>query len=219
MSLHLQTLDRQPFVESWFYDDNTDPASSDLLTGQTLLPELDLPKARYERNADNHVWDQGALQRITEIKNAAIQRFLETDHEALFLVDSDLLLPKGLVEHLWSADKQIIAAVFYTFWTPVKEGPNVWDLNPMKYTQDPQRFKKPGHYKVGGLGACTLIRRQVLEDRISFKPIFGVEMWGEDRAFSIRASVHGYNLIACSHMMPFHVYTLNDLEEGKAWLG
>lgn len=220
LRMHLQTLERQAFKESWFYDDNTDPNSSALLYGRQLLPKLDLPEGKYRRAADTHEWDAGAITRITNIKNFAIERFLETDAQALFLVDSDLLLPHGLLEHLWQAEQAVICAVFYTKWSQTKptSSPNVWDVNPIKYTQGFERFRKPGHYRVGGMGACTLVRREVLERGANFAPIFGLDMWGEDRAFCVRCSVLGYELIACSHLQPFHVYRRSEVNAGLRWL-
>lgn len=71
---------------------------------------------------------------------------------------------------------------------------------------------RPGTYKVGGLGACTLIRRHALERGVSFQEIYNLGLTGEDRHFCIRAAALGLELYADTHYPPFHIYRESELD-------
>lgn len=216
LELFLRGLDAQG-VESWFYDDNDH--RSELLEDRHRLPKVPgLPKSQYR----DHQWDGYALNRITQIKQHAVEAFLKSPFEWLFMVDSDILMRPGLVEHLLSVRKPIVSAVFWTVWpsTGPEPMPNVWDFHQYKFQghNEWRRFRKPGHYRVGGLGACTLIERSVFEAGVSFAPVNGVPFPGEDRHFCVRAAARDIPLVACSHLELFHVYTPGDLPAGQEWM-
>lgn len=198
-------------VELWVYDDNTDPESSALLQGLTILPKLeDLEPSIYKRGIHTHEWNLSTFHRVAKIKNAAIDAFLATDHEALFLIDSDVLIRPGTLEHLEEAQLPILCSVFWTKWSPHHgRGPNSWGT-------PPEDLLPPGHHEVIGLGACTLIRREVLE-HATFTPVAHLKTEGEDRWFCHRARAAGYKLVMCSHLEPFHVYRDSEIEAGQEW--
>lgn len=199
-------------VELWVYDDNTDPAASALLEGFTVLPPIpDLDESVYLRGENTHTWNVSTYNRVAKIKNAAIDRFLQTDHDSLFLIDSDVLLQPGTLEHLEQADLPILAAVYWTKWSPHHgRGPNMWG-------SPPEPLREPGHHEVNGLGACTLIRREVLEQGVRFDPQPALETEGEDRWFCRLAQDAGFPLVMCSHVEPFHVYRDSEIVLAKAW--
>lgn len=72
-------------------------------------------------------------------------------------------------------------------------------------------LKIPGVYKVGGLGACTLISRHALEKGVSFREIYNLGLIGEDRHFCIRAAALGLELFADTRYPPFHIYRESEL--------
>jgi hypothetical protein len=200
-------------VELWVYDDNTDKESSALLRGAvTVLPPIpDLDESVYLRGEDTHLWNVSTYNRVAKIKNAAIDRFLQTSEDLLFLIDSDVLLQPGTLTHLDEAQLPILAAVYWTKWSPHHgRGPNMWG-------SPPEPLREPGHHVVNGLGACTLIRREVLEKGVRFDPQPGLESEGEDRWFCRLAQDAGFQLVMCSHVEPFHVYRDSEIVLARAW--
>lgn len=221
LELFLDRLDAQHLADSWAYDDNVLPASSGLLAASLeLLPRLDLPEADYRVSDDTHYWGSGADHRVAQIKNQAIDLFLaETDATHLFLCDADVILLPGTVEHLASLGLPVVSEVYWTRWRPTDPlMPNVWDHGHYGFwsAESLHRLAEPGQYRVGGLGACTLIERSVLE-RIRFDPIPGWPMWGEDRWFCLRAAVAGVELWADTVKTPWHVYRSADLDQARTW--
>jgi hypothetical protein len=216
-----------------YADDNIDAMSSMLLTStncgfqcwRSAPPESD---CQDYRDGVSHQWNQENISRVAAMKNRAIEVFLKSDYTHLFLVDSDVILHPATVEHLLSLDLPIVSEVFWTKWMGEQDvwAPQVWDIHPYAHSsvENIIRLRVPGQYEVGGLGACTLIRRDVLEAihipwQGAFTPIPSVSMEGEDRHFCIRASAHGFGLFADTHYPPFHVYRKSQLEEAVIWLG
>lgn len=74
-------------------------------------------------------------------------------------------------------------------------------------------LSRPGTYKVGGLGACTLISRKALAMGVSFSEIYNLSFAGEDRHFCVRAAALGLELYADTHYPPFHIYRESDLPQ------
>ncbi|MCL6593455.1 MAG: glycosyl transferase, partial [Alicyclobacillus sp.] len=74
------------------------------------------------------------------------------------------------------------------------------------------QLRIPGIYEVGGLGACTLIRRSALEKGVNFSEIPNLSFWGEDRHFCIRAAALGLRLWVDTHVPAYHIYRLDDLD-------
>lgn len=150
----------------------------------------------------------------------------------LFLVDSDLYLDPHTLRHLLSLKKDIVSEVYWTRWKPeLIPLPQVWIKD--QYTlyessrEEPlceeemnkrtQEFidllSRPGTYKVGGLGACTLISRKALERGVSFGEIYNLGFTGEDRHFCVRAASLGLELYANTHCPPFHIYRESELDK------
>lgn len=219
LKLFLKRLDEQG-CESWFYDDNDDEKSSLLLQDWTVLPPTDIPSTTdYRRGVISHTWTGNACERVARIKNYAIDQFLKTDASHLFLVDSDVILLPGTVDHLLSLEVPVVSSVYWSRWQPTQPYmPNVWDTGHYDFRSGESltRLAGRGHFEVGGLGACTLIERSVLEE-VRFDPVPNFPMWGEDRWFSMRAGVLGVPLLADGCLTPWHVYRDTDLETGRLW--
>ena len=83
----------------WVYDDNVDPESSALLreSDALILPKIDLPEGGYGRDGSTHEWQAPAVSRVAQIKNYAIDRFMQTGEPWMFLLDSDVILQPGTV--------------------------------------------------------------------------------------------------------------------------
>lgn len=195
----------------------------------------------YICNEQTHYWGEGLFWKLAAFKDKVIQLATEEDYDYLFLADSDLYLQPPTITHLISLDKDIVSEVFWTKWYPGSNPlPQVWvsdqyrlyeaqrgeNLTPEEINRRTSDFlrmlEKPGTYKVGGLGACTLISRKALTLGVSFREIYNLGLWGEDRHFCIRAAALGLELWADTHYPPFHIYRDSELErlpEYKKYIG
>ena len=212
-------------AERWYYDDNDSPDSADLLAraGGRILNPIEAEKPAYDTTGETHAWNSQLVSRIARIRNHAIEEFLKTDADALFIVDSDIIPHPGLVDHLASLDLPIVSEVFWSKWRPQEPWmPNVWDGHPYLFSSPESitrlRLRHAGPVEVGGLGACTLIRREVFKRGVRYEPVEGLRhIWGEDRWFAIRAASNGFPLYADTLLPPFHVYRREQLEEARTW--
>lgn len=215
--------------EYWFHDDNDDRDSSRMLTEfcsaadcpARVLPYVEAPRPEYATSGDTHTWNASLVDRIIQIKNQALTEFRRSSAEAILLVDADLYLHPQMLEHLLSLDAPIVSEVF---WTQFRAGrpykPNVWDVHSCKYNSADSIFKlrDPGVYVVGGLGACTLVKKEVVARGVNFERIQSLDFWGEDRHFCVRATCMGYDLLADTAYPPFHVYRDELLPELQDWI-
>lgn len=222
-------------VYYYFVDDNTDQKSSDLLKkfskknkNVILKSSKDfnvLANQEYVCNNNTHLWKKALIERITTYKNDMIKMAQDNKFDYLFFIDSDIVLHPQTIQHLISRNVDIVSNVFWTIW---KAGgtlsPQVWlqDENAnyikdwdVKYNEEQIRQKQqnfinmlkiPGIYRVGGLGACTLISKKAINSPISFSMIDNLSFWGEDRHFCIRARALGLNLYVDTVYPAYHIY-------------
>jgi hypothetical protein len=234
--ISLLNLDKNEFdITYLFVDDNVEPESSELLTqfqqnNRAFILKSFLNDA-YVRNEHTHVWNEQLIWKVAGFKNDIIDFCLYNHYDFLFLIDSDLVLHPNTLNQLFAANKEIVSNIFWTKWQPdVIELPQVWvkdfytlyhsgrneKLTPEEISKRTLEFllmlKKPGIYKVGGLGACTLIAKSALEKGVDFSEIENVSFWGEDRHFCIRAAALGIDLFVDTHYPAFHIYRESDLE-------
>lgn len=228
-----------------FIDDNKDPESSTLLTAfKNLHPDqttiLSIPTdddEHYLCDHTTHHWNDKLIWKVASFKNRIMAYALDHEFDALFLLDSDLLLQPPTLEKLIEAHQPIVSEIFWTRWQPDSTPmPQVWlsDEYSMyenrggRYLSDRQKatqqllfllkLLRPGVYEVGGLGACTLIRREALNKGLSFDRIKSLSFWGEDRHFCIRAHVLGIPLHVDTHYPAYHIYRETDLPDAAIWL-
>ncbi len=159
----------------------------------------------------DHQWNDERYRRMIQMRTGALARAASHGFDYLFSVDSDVILEDPeTISHLLEAGVPIIAGVFKATWgNPIALAlPNVWEQGQNEMSDqflmtitDAQE-----HVKVGGLGACTLIRRDVWEAGVTYDPIYNLpsNYRGEDRNFCIRAVVHGFDLTACAHKRILH---------------
>lgn len=169
---------------------------------------------KYEKNENTHLWKNDNFSDVVKMKNNFIDIMLKNNFDYIFYVDSDLMLhPKTLVS-LLKADKDMIAEIFWTEWQkeatmPMVEMPNCWISD--HYNIDLpslNAWKNKGYYRVGMTGACTLIKRKVLESGIvNWNPIYNqsFSIW-EDRAFCTRVAVEGHEIWIDTHYPAKHLY-------------
>lgn len=215
-------------ITYFFVDDNTETASSELLNLFAQKHDVVLKKGSdlYNEDAqyDGHIWHAANLERITVYKNQMIYYCINHKFDYLFLIDSDIVIDKRCVLQLLSNNVDIVSNVFWTQWR--KNGiltpqcfwiPDIYIQDkafnvPMTFEEADkikmdmiEKLKKPGLYKVDGLGACTMISRRALEMGVSFKAIPNLRIPGEDRPFCIRAGALGIDLYMDSTYPVYHI--------------
>ena len=172
-----------------FVDDNEHSESSALLesfAAQQPRASIDAvlaDRAQYACDDETHHWNPSLVWKVARFKDQMIARARAGQYDALFLVDSDVLVPPALLRHLAQLEKPVVSEVFWTQWQPTLPMlPQVWVSD--HYTLFPRgreesaltqeeasrrtlaflkQLRRPGTYRVGGLGACTLISRASLE--------------------------------------------------------
>lgn len=230
VELHLQSLKDLKWGEQnltfSFFDDNSDPLSSTKL--KDFVSNLDnailftQSDVELENNVDKQSerWTLDSYKRITTIKNFAIEYFLKEDYDYLFFTDSDLILHPETLSELLKQNKHFCSEIFWTkFENTPTYAPNGWYSKPHGYTkEDLLIFREKGTYKVDFTGACTLLSRNILLDNVSFKKIPNLDFLGEDKHFCIRASVMSYDIYLNTFCPAFHLYDMNLVAEGKAFV-
>lgn len=221
-------------AEYAFIDDNEE--DSGLLRafaagreGVRIFPGGEVRQA-YRCDENTHHWREDLIWRVAGYKNYFLQLAREEGFDYLFLIDSDLVLHPQTLVHLAGLEKDIVSEVYWTRWEPnLPPLPQVWvgdqyRLHPMdrgevldekevarRQHEFLEMLRRPGTYKVGGLGACTLISRQALLRGVSFSEIYNLGLIGEDRHFCVRAAALGLELYADTHHPPYHIYRESEL--------
>lgn len=214
-----------------FADDNDEPVSSQLLAefskthkACTVIKSSDIVKSA-SHYTENHNWNYNLIDRIADIKNFLIDFAVKTDCTHIFFIDSDIVLNPETLLQLLSDKVNIVSNVFWTRFSKWDQPyPQVWlmDHSACFDPRDPrtknrifreasknkfiEELRVPGIYKIGGLGACTLISRDVLQSGVNFSRLYNVSFWGEDRAFCIRATAHNFSLYVDTHYPAYHIY-------------
>ena len=155
-----------------------------------------------------------------ELCNVLIQYAKDNNYDYLFMVDSDLVLHPETLKTLIEAQKDVIFELYFSKWTPEDVwAPNVWDYDLYGFNPDIetriQQFQIPGMYEVGMGGACTLIRKAVLQAGINYDKVPNVNFWGEDRHFCIQVASHKFKLWVDTHFPALHLYRKSDVENHK----
>lgn len=226
------------YIDFCFIDDNDIEESSEILNKF----KEDMKNVTIIKNEENissyicddytHRWSNDLIRKVSNFKNNIIEKALKEDYDYLFLVDSDLVMHPRTLKRLVSLNKEIISNIFWTRWQPDSyEQPQVWlkDMytlydfeygenlsanESIKRTADfINMLRKPGTYKVGGLGACTLISKEALSKGVNFNPVYNISFWGEDRHFCIRAAVLGIQLYVDTYYPAHHIYRDEDLKK------
>lgn len=219
-----------------FIDDNTDERSKELLKiFKSYFQNVNIidmqNKRAYMRTEVFHKWDDYLMHKVTQYRNMIIDIAKGEKYDYLFMVDSDILLHPLTLKHLIEQKKDIISEIFWTKWAPGgKEYPQVWlydnytlyEIKPKMPSTDHEAnlrteeflkmLKIPGIYKVGGLGACTLISSKAIFKGVNYERIPNISFWGEDRHFCIRAAVLGFDLYVDTFYPAYHIYRKKDLK-------
>jgi len=156
--------------------------------------------AEYTVGDITHGWNEATFGWLGHIKQDYLNYARAGGYDAVFLVDSDLLLDPYTLQCLIDNDVDICSAVFWTSWMPgMPEQPQVWQRHPydldggiFREHEFIRRLRRRELLNVGGLGACTLIKLEGTEAAAYFPFLDDLPhggMWqGEDRHFCVRAN-------------------------------
>jgi hypothetical protein len=179
------------------------------------------PDAGYEVREDSHQWTLGAFYWLGAQKESLLAHARAGKYDAIWLLDSDLLVAPDTLASLLACRKPVISSVFWTRWQPSQPAlPNVWRTHPYGFDgmgEDGasflRRLENRELVRVRGLGACTLIRDDALA-KVTFKPVPNLPsdgMWqGEDRSFCLNAEAAHVELWADAWPDIFHAYRPSD---------
>lgn len=173
----------------------------------------------YKTDEVTHHWTDDAVSHVAGMKNCILEYARDQDYDYVFLVDTDLILHPMTLIRLMQANKDIIAEVFWTSWGPDEpEMPNAWDFNAYQFLHDRrlEEWKTPGIYAVGMTGACTLIKKKVIQAGVNFSRVYNINFWGEDRHFCIRAAAQDFGIWLDTHYPCVHLYRDSEYEKWKA---
>ncbi|WP_207671312.1 glycosyltransferase family protein [Paenibacillus cymbidii] len=225
-------------VDYLFIDDNTDELSANMLrefalaTGRAeIVRQPASGNETYLCDDHSHHWREALIWKVAAMKDRILATALQRKYSHVFLADSDLVFDPRTLLRLLGDRKDIVSALYWTQWQPgTLAMPQVWlhgeyELYPLarqhrqtdeELTAQTQKFmfqlRTPGVYKVGGLGACTLISRKALKAGVRFEEIPNLGYWGEDRHFCIRAAALGLDLFVDTTYPAYHIYRGSDIE-------
>lgn len=236
--MNLKTVSFQ--VDFLFIDDNISEESHAILIKLTQVLNGSLIKADEAAIDHNtyvrHQWDGHTISKVGNYRNRLLDFARNNEYDWLFFVDSDLLLHPETLRHLIEQGKDIISEIYWSDWSYSGAlRPQVWlydnytqfeinrqsPLNPYQIRERTKAFydmlRRPGIYKVGGLGGCTLISKKVLLSNVNYSPIYNLSFAGEDRHFCVRAAVNGFELYVDTAYPAYHIYRDSDLNGCKGF--
>lgn len=197
--------------------------------GKHEVAKAGAPEGDYGDGEITRKWTSQAFERVALLKDHLIDKAKKEDYDFLWLVDADVLCDKYTLQSMLDCETAIVSAVYWTQWQLPREGlknfvhagPQVWqrgayDLSG-RLTEAEFRHKLMAErvrmtLPEGGLGACTLIRRDALEKGVSFRFFSNNPMGaggmaqGEDRHFCARAHALHIPLVADAWPDIYHAY-------------
>ena len=185
--------------------------------GMQYLADVTTPD-KYECTEETHDWKLENVENVTKMRNYLLDIARGGKYDYYLMADSDLVLhPKTLVS-LIEAGKDIIGECIWTRWTPdAIEAPSAWDLDTYAFWGSPEKrmeqWQTPGIYRIGMTGACLLMSKKVIQSRVNYDPIYNLSLWGEDRAFCVRAACEGHEIWLSTRHRPVHLYRPSELSK------
>lgn len=188
----------------------------DLLNKDNEIVIIHNDNVDYFKNELTHNWDFKNFKSVVNFKNYFIEYALKNQYDYIFYIDSDLILHKNSLISLLNADKDMISNIFWTKWNPeTPEEPNAWDYDHYTFLNDTmEKLKEKNYIQVGMTGACTLIKRKVLESGINWNPIYNLSysLW-EDRAFCVKVAINNFEIWTDTHYPALHLYRESEYQK------
>src|SRR5690606_15340026 len=180
-SILAQDLPKRVTLDLAYIADGLDAEAEKVLSDAGARVSEALPKpeaATYAVTEVTHEWSLASFGWLAREKQRLLDLAAEERYDAIFFVDSDLVLGPETIASLIHSSKDVTSAVFWTRWQPgAPPLPQVWLRHPyemdgrgMKSHDFLRRLDERTLLRVGGLGACTLIRARVF-DRVRWWPL------------------------------------------------
>ena len=159
----------------------------------------------YKKTDTDHLWTYQNLDKMPLLRNRTIEAAKGFDY--WWSIDTDLIVQPETLVALLEADKDIVSEVFWS--TTQREWCNAWLYDQLDDGGMSKMWKYEGLYRVGGTGACALVKTSAFDKGLSYSPIPNIRraLWGEDRWFSIRAAVLGIEMWLDTHYPAEHLFT------------
>ena len=158
---------------------------------------------------------------IHEARNLIAQKAVENDFDAVFWLDSDMIVPPDalvrLQKDLVDCEADIITALYFRRkppTNPVISNDFYWRVNDDGQVETGATsyidYPKNAVFPVNGMGfGCCITSGRVLRDMVEtygspFTPLMGI---GEDYAFCYRATKAGYDIFCDSRIKCGHIGT------------
>lgn len=207
-----------------FFDDNDSKQSrqfiKSLAENNSSIEIVSFNTIVNDNYQGDHNWNVKQIDRISEIKNYALNRCVQENFNAVFLVDADLVLHPLTLQSLIKAKKDFI---FEIFWTDFQKNgnfrPNCWDYHSWQYDNANSilKLKSKGIHKVGAGGACTLVSKELIDKGLNFDRIPNMRFNGEDRHISTRVYSLNSEVFIDTHYPAYHIHDIKKVTEAKEW--
>ena len=164
-------------------------------------------ECEYLKTHNDHIWTLDNMDNMARMRNMTIVHALENWCDYWWSVDSDVMVRPETLRILLQANKDIVSEIFWTRAPSGKYWCNAWMED--QASGMPEEWRKPGLYACGMTGACTLVKREVLDRGVNYSRIPNIRtaLRGEDRHFCVRAACAGYQCWIDSHAPAEHLYT------------
>ncbi len=219
-----------------FFDNNIIEESRELLKSFSAKQKnssiISSDKLKYCNNICT-LWNANLIFNASEFKDLTIQKALEKNYDYLFLIDSDIMLhPKTLIK-LIESKKDLISNIFYNkntydfkFLSQICFFSDIYSIytneNLQTLTKNELEKKanellnilnKPDIYKAGTIGCCSLISKNALKTKVSFKKKSNLPFLNEPSFFSLNASILGFSFFLDTHYPAFKLSKDSDFVE------
>ena len=231
-SILAQALPKNTTIELAYVSDNLAPGALQILHDAGASVADALPReapSGYSVSETTHEWGLSDFEWLAREKQRLLEHARDGRYDAIFFVDSDLVLGADTLASLIYAQKDVVSGVFWTRWQPgAPPLPQVWMTHPyemhgrgVQADEFLRSLEERSLVRVGGLGACTLMRSRVF-DKLEWFPLLGGlpsgGMWqGEDRSFCIKAERNHVELWADAWPDIYHQYRPSEVLRLGEW--
>lgn len=172
-------------------------------------------------NEKTHLWKNENFSIVANMRTMALERARAYNFDYVFSIDSDVLLNPMTLKLLIDDNKDIVGNIYWTDFNG--KGillPNCYDQENMQFDQKQgglDRLKIMGLYNIGVVGACTLIGKRIIQNKlINYFPVKNISStkW-EDQAFITRARCLIPDITVCvdTRYPARHLYRPSEYEQ------
>lgn len=231
----LLNLDKDDlYVDYYFIDDYNDLDTSKVLSDfkishkNTTIFDVELGENSYICH-DENVYDDDLLDRILRFKNRIINYGRIKSYDYVLILNSNILMYQKGLKSLIDGKKDVVSNILWnkcnekdetSFLTILNEGYFLNNYNKYKDLSDEDKLKenlkvltmirKPGYYKVNGVGPCMLLSRRAILAGCNFNKIYNTSFEKEEMYFSLRAAVLGFEMFVDTNYPASIIYTPNE---------